>query len=42
VFRLSHRDTFCALFGRDLAAPELRARYRAMAGDIVVEYLTSG
>jgi AcrR family transcriptional regulator len=42
VFRLSHRDTFGALFGRDLAAPELRDRYRTMAGDMVVDYLTSG
>jgi TetR/AcrR family transcriptional regulator len=42
VFRLSHRDTFSALFGRDLADPALRDRYRTMVGDLVVDYLTGG
>jgi AcrR family transcriptional regulator len=42
VFRLSHRDTFGALFGRDLADPALRDRYRTMVGDLVVDYLTGG
>ncbi|MDX6389714.1 MAG: hypothetical protein QOJ73_777 [Streptosporangiaceae bacterium] len=42
VFRLSHRDTFGALFGRDLSAPALRDGYRTMVGDIVVDYLTGG
>jgi AcrR family transcriptional regulator len=42
VFRLAHRDTFGALFGRDLADPALRDRYRTMVGDLVVDYLTGG
>jgi len=42
VFRLSHRDTFGALFGRDLSDPALRDGYRTMVGDIVVDYLTGG
>jgi AcrR family transcriptional regulator len=41
VFRLAHRDTFCALFGRDLAAADLRDHYRSMAGDMIVDYLTA-
>jgi AcrR family transcriptional regulator len=39
VFRLAHRDTFGALFGRDLADSALRDRYRTMVGDLVVDYL---
>jgi AcrR family transcriptional regulator len=42
VFRVSHRDTFGAIFGRDLTDPALRDRYRAMVGDMVVGYLTAG
>jgi AcrR family transcriptional regulator len=42
VFRVSHRDTFGAIFGRDLTDPALRDRYRTMVGDIVVGYLTVG
>jgi len=42
VFRLARRHTFGALFGRDLTDPALRARYRAMVGDLVVDYLTAG
>jgi AcrR family transcriptional regulator len=42
VFRVSHRDTFGAIFGRDLTDPALRDRYRAMVGDMVVDYLTAG
>ena len=41
VFRVSHRDTFGAIFGRDLTDPALRDRYRAMVGDMVVDYLTA-
>src|SRR5207244_13488493 len=40
VFRLAHRHTFGALFGRDLTDPALRDRYRTMVGDMVVDYLT--
>lgn len=40
VFRLAHRHTFGALFGRDLMDRALRDRYRAMVGDMVVGYLT--
>ena len=40
VFRLGHRHTFGALFGRDLMDPALRDRYRSMVGDLVVGYLT--
>jgi AcrR family transcriptional regulator len=42
VFRIANRHTFGALFGRDLADPALRDHYRAMVGDLVVAYLTSG
>jgi AcrR family transcriptional regulator len=42
VFRLAHRYTFGALFGRDLTDPALRDRYRTMVGDVVVDYLTGG
>jgi AcrR family transcriptional regulator len=41
VFRVSHRDTFGAIFGRDLTDPALRDRYRTMVGDMVVGYLTA-
>lgn len=40
VFRLAHRHTFGALFGRDLMDPALRDRYRTMVGDLVADYLT--
>ena len=39
VFRMANRHTFGAIFGRDIAGPELRDRYRAMLGDMVVDYL---
>jgi AcrR family transcriptional regulator len=42
VFRVGHRHTFGALFGRDLTDPALRDRYRTMVGDMVVDYLTAG
>jgi AcrR family transcriptional regulator len=41
VFRVAHQDTFRALFGRDLRDPALGDRYRAMIGDMVVDYLTA-
>ena len=40
VFRVANRHTFSTIFGRDLADPALRGRYRAMLGDLVVAYLT--
>ena len=39
IFRVANRHTFGALFGRDLMAPEQRTHYRAMLGDMVVDYL---
>jgi AcrR family transcriptional regulator len=39
IFRVANRHTFGALFGRDLMAPEQRPHYRAMLGDMVVDYL---
>ena len=39
VFRVANRHTFGTLFDRDLADPELRDRYRAMLGDMIVSYL---
>jgi AcrR family transcriptional regulator len=38
-FRVANQHTFGALFGRDMTAPEHRARLRAMVGDMVVAYL---
>ncbi|MEU6565728.1 TetR/AcrR family transcriptional regulator [Streptomyces parvulus] len=40
-FRVANRHTFGALFGRDLVAPDQRAHYRAMLGDMVIAYLTA-
>lgn len=40
-FRMANQHTFGTLFGRRLTDPKLRARYRAMVGDLVVDYLTS-
>lgn len=40
-FRVANRDTFAALFGRDMTAPERRDRYRDMLGDMVIAYLTT-
>jgi AcrR family transcriptional regulator len=39
VFRVANRHTFGTLFERDLIDPELRDRYRAMLGDMVVDYV---
>jgi AcrR family transcriptional regulator len=41
VFRVANRHTWATLFGRDLTDPALRDRYRAMLGDVVVQYLIS-
>ncbi|MEV4175233.1 TetR/AcrR family transcriptional regulator [Nonomuraea sp. NPDC049709] len=38
-FRVANQHTFGALFGRDMSAPEHRARLRAMVGDMVVAYV---
>jgi AcrR family transcriptional regulator len=38
-FRVANRNTFGALFGRDLLDPALRDHYRAMLGDLVVRSL---
>lgn len=38
-FRVSNRHTFGAIFGRDLAAPELRERHKKMIGDAVIRFL---
>ncbi|GAA3443498.1 TetR/AcrR family transcriptional regulator [Planomonospora venezuelensis] len=38
-FRVSNQHTFGALFGRDMTAPEHRARLRRMVGETVVAYL---
>jgi AcrR family transcriptional regulator len=40
-FRVANRHTFGAIFDRDLTDPVLRPRYRAMVGDMIVDYLTS-
>ena len=41
VFQVANRHTWAALFDRDLLDAGVRARYRTMLGDLVVEYLTS-
>jgi AcrR family transcriptional regulator len=40
VFRVANRHTFGTLFERDLVDPKLRDRYRAMLGDMVVDYVS--
>jgi AcrR family transcriptional regulator len=40
VFRVANRHTFGTIFDRDLLAPDRREHYRAMLGDMVVDYLT--
>src|SRR3954452_5121208 len=40
VFRVANRHTFGTIFDRDLLDPERRDHYRAMLGDMVVDYLT--
>lgn len=41
-FRIANQHTFGALFGRDLTAPEHRARHRRMVGEMTVAYLRGG
>ena len=41
VFRLANRHTFQAIFGRDMLDPTRREHYRAMLGDLLVDYLTA-
>jgi len=41
VFRVANRHTFGVSFGRDLADASRREHYRAMLGDMVVDYLLS-
>ncbi|MFG1946933.1 TetR family transcriptional regulator [Nonomuraea sp. NPDC048826] len=38
-FRVANQHTFGALFGRDMTAPEHRARLRRMVGEMTVAYL---
>jgi AcrR family transcriptional regulator len=38
-FRVANQHTFEALFGRDMTAPEHRARLRQMVGEMIVAYL---
>jgi AcrR family transcriptional regulator len=40
VFRVANRHTFGTIFDRDLLDPDRREHYRAMLGDVVVDYLT--
>jgi AcrR family transcriptional regulator len=40
VFRVANRYTWRTLFSRDLLDPRAREHYRAMLGDLVVDYLT--
>jgi AcrR family transcriptional regulator len=42
IFRVADRHTFSALFGRDLMSDDRREHYRAMLGDMVVDYLRAG
>ncbi|GLW09439.1 TetR family transcriptional regulator [Microtetraspora sp. NBRC 13810] len=39
VFRVANQHTFGTLFGRDMTAPEHRARQRRMVGEMIVGYL---
>jgi TetR/AcrR family transcriptional regulator len=41
VFRLANRHTFQAIFGRDMLDPARREHYRAMLGDLLIDYLTA-
>ena len=41
VFRTANRYTFKAIFKRDMLDPARREHYRAMLGDMVLEYLTA-
>ncbi|HET9139056.1 TetR/AcrR family transcriptional regulator [Actinophytocola sp.] len=41
VFRTANRHTFNAIFKRDMLEPQRRGHYRAMLGDLVLDYLTA-
>ena len=41
VFQVANSSTFGFLFGRDMLAPDVRARHRRILGDIVVGWLTT-
>ncbi|TQL69028.1 TetR family transcriptional regulator [Nocardioides albertanoniae] len=41
VFQVANSATFGFLFGRDMLAPDVRARHRRILGDIVVGWLTT-
>ena len=41
VFRTANRYTFQAIFQRDMLAPDRRAHYREMLGEMVLDYLTA-
>jgi AcrR family transcriptional regulator len=40
VFQVANAATFGFLFGRDMRDPKVRARHRAILGDVVVSWLT--
>lgn len=40
VFQVANNATFGFLFGRDMRDPKVRARHRAILGDVVVSWLT--
>lgn len=40
VFQVANAATFGFLFGRDMLAPDVRARHRRILGDVVVGWLT--
>jgi hypothetical protein len=39
-FRVANRHTFGAIFKRDPLDPALRTGYRAMLGDMIIDYLS--
>ena len=41
VFRIANRHTWSAIFRRDMLDPARRDHYRALLGDLVLEYLTA-
>ena len=40
IFQVANRHTFKSIFGRDMLDPELHAKYRRLAGDMIVDTLT--
>ncbi|MCO1653773.1 TetR family transcriptional regulator [Pseudonocardia sp. S2-4] len=41
VFRIANRHTWSAIFRRDMLDPARREHYRALLGDLVLDYLTA-